>query len=467
MNLTEEHFIKHSKRTSSFYELVDGACCKSKNVYNSTNYLIRQVLHIQTKLYEGEFLDKYQSKLIFETNKLVDSYNHSLNHTLKYINSESGFTIINYNFLAWLQKSTPEFKDLGSPKSQQCIKNLCANWKAYFKALKAYKEHPELFTGYPQKPSYYEKNERHWIVLTKQFFKQEGSVITISQFPDLVIYSNRDVSSIALKTVDNGIRIRLSYKQEAKSPKPDNQRVYSIDLGVNNLATITSNTEQNPFIINGRIVKSINQYYNKRLSELKSLAKITNKRDTTKRIRRLSTKRDNLIKNYMHQASRYLINQALKNEINTIIIGNNTGWKQECNMGSVNNQNFVQIPFNKFKSMISYKAELEGIKVIVTEESYTSGTSYLDNEAPIKEKYNKKRRVHRGLFKSASGELINADVNGSYQIMKKVLDSVPIKHKEQILVINPLKNLPYKEVEIIGSSHDRNRSKVLNTSIVI
>ena len=467
MNLTEEHFIKHSKKTSSFCKLIDDTCYKSKNVYNSTNYLIRQVLHVQTKLYEGELLDRFQSKLIFEINKLIDSYNNSLNHTLKHINSESGFTIINYNFLAWLQKSTPEFKELGSPKSQQCIKTLCANWKAYFKALRAYKVHPDLFTGCPQKPGYYEKSEKHWIVLTKQFFKQASSAITISQFPDLVIYSNRDVSSVSLKTVDNGIRIRLSYKKEANNPKTDNQRAYSIDLGVNNLATITSNTEQSPFIINGRIIKSINQYYNKRLSELKSLAKITNKRDTTKRIRKLSTKRDNLIKNYMHQASRYLINQALKNEINTIIIGSNTGWKQECDMGSVNNQNFVQIPFNKFKSMISYKAELEGIKVIITEESYTSGTSYLDNEAPIKENYNKKRRVHRGLFKSNSGELINADVNGSYQIMKKVLDNIPVKRKEKVVVINPLKNLPYKEVETIGSSHDRNRSKVLNASIVI
>ena len=126
----------------------------------------------------------------------------------------------------------------------------------------------------------------------------------------------------------------------------------------------------------------------------------------------------------MHCASKYVIDYCINNNIGTVVIGKNDKWKQECSMSKFNNQNFIQIPYEQFIKKLQYKAEEVGIDVIANEEGYTSGTSFLDNELPIKENYNKERRVHRGLFISNDGIKINADVNAAYQIMRKVFSNV-------------------------------------------
>ena len=127
---------------------------------------------------------------------------------------------------------------------------------------------------------------------------------------------------------------------------------------------------------------------------------------------------------FMHCASKYVIDYCINNNIGTVVIGKNDKWKQECNMSRFINQKFVQIPYELFINKLKYKSKDYGIECIETEEAYTSGTSFLDNEMPIKENYNKKRRIHRGLFVSNQGVEINADVNGAYQIMKKVFPNV-------------------------------------------
>ena len=137
-------------------------------------------------------------------------------------------------------------------------------------------------------------------------------------------------------------------------------------------------------------------------------------------MRRLTFKRNNKVEDYIHKASRFVVDYCRNNEINTIVIGNNKNWKQNSKMSKRVNQNFISIPYYSFIQKVQYKAEEFGIQVIITEESYTSGTSFLDNELPIKENYNKSRRKYRGLFVSNNGTKINADVNGSYQIIKKV-----------------------------------------------
>ena len=133
-----------------------------------------------------------------------------------------------------------------------------------------------------------------------------------------------------------------------------------------------------------------------------------------------TARRNCKIEDYMHKASRLVIEECAGRGINTIIIGKNDGWKQESKLSKKVNQHFVQMPFAKLIEMIKYKAEDIGITVVLTEESYTSGTSFLDNELPVKENYDKKRRIHRGLFKTRDGKIINADVNGAFQIMRKV-----------------------------------------------
>ncbi|MGG4407112.1 transposase, partial [Geobacillus stearothermophilus] len=140
----------------------------------------------------------------------------------------------------------------------------------------------------------------------------------------------------------------------------------------------------------------------------------------SKRLEKLTLKRNNKIKDFMHKASRYVVDWCVKHNIDTIVIGKNDNWKQEVDLGKRLNQAFVQIPYDMFIEQLQYKCEEVGIKVVLTEESYTSGTSFLDGEAPIKENYDKNRRIKRGLFKSNKGILINADVNGAYNIMRKV-----------------------------------------------
>jgi len=140
----------------------------------------------------------------------------------------------------------------------------------------------------------------------------------------------------------------------------------------------------------------------------------------TEKMDRLTVKRNAKIDDYLHKASRKIINYCLKNNVSKIVVGNNKEWKQGCSLGKRINQHFVQIPHQRFIEMIKYKADECGIEVILTEESYTSGTSFIDNELPVKKNYNKSRRVHRGLFKSNDGIYINADLNGAYQILRKV-----------------------------------------------
>ena len=200
--------------------------------------------------------------------------------------------------------------------------------------------------------------------------------------------------------------------------KKDNKRYCSIDLGLNNLATIGSNVIK-PFIINGNPLKSINQYFNKKRSFLQS--KLNKGEYTNENLERLYLKRNNKIKDYLHKASRYIINQLVSNNINTLVIGHNKNWKQEINIGKRNNQNFVNIPFNNLIHMLTYKAQLEGIQVIETEESYTSKCSFLDNEEICKHEEYLGKRIKRGLFKAFNGKLINADLNGALNILRKVV----------------------------------------------
>ena len=197
-------------------------------------------------------------------------------------------------------------------------------------------------------------------------------------------------------------------------------RIASIDLGVNNLVTLTNNIGQQPIIINGKIVKSINQYYNKQRAELQSNLMKRNKQHWSKTLETLTFKRNNRVKNYMHNASKRIVQWCIANQIDTLICGLNKEWKQECNMNKKTTQHFVYLPYDMLINQLEYKCQNVGIKFILHEESYTSGTSFLDGEVPCKENYDKSRRVKRGLFQ-ASTRLINSDVNGSLQILKKAI----------------------------------------------
>jgi putative transposase len=202
-------------------------------------------------------------------------------------------------------------------------------------------------------------------------------------------------------------------------PQPvDPAKVAGIDLGIDNLIALTSNQPQlHAVAVNGRIVKSINQYYNKHRARLQSY--VGNR--SSRKLRTLTTKRNRIIKHHLHVISRRVIDHLIKHGIGTLVIGYNAGWKQEANMGRFTNQTFVTLPHAQLVHMLTYKAQMAGIQVIEQEESYTSKCSFFDGESIKKHLFYAGKRVTRGLFRTKSGELVNADCNGAYNIIRKAL----------------------------------------------
>ena len=257
----------------------------------------------------------------------------------------------------------------------------------------------------------------------------------------------KNISQFRIVPKNNYIVLEVVYEASIKELLKDNKRYMSIDLGIDNLASCSSNVT-NSFIINGKPVKSINQFYNKKKAKLQSELEIKNKKKTSKQIQNLTLKRNNKIKDYFHKASRYIVNQLVNQSINTLIIGKNDGWKQETNIGKKNNQNFVNIPHQIFINQLKYKCKLEGINVIEQEESYTSKVSFLDNDYiptyQVDDELFKSsgKRIKRGLYKTFNCSIINADINGSLNIMRKYLNVVCdeiISPANRGFVVNPVK----------------------------
>lgn len=380
MNRVEKHIIKSNNK---YYKMLDEYCFKSKNLYNYANYIIRQ-----------EFINNGKWIRYNELDKMLKEKENSFDYRNMPMNSSA----------------------------QQCLKLLDRNWKSFFASIKDY-NNPSKYLGRPKLPKYKPKNGRNVLILTNQNCKIKNGYIKFpKKFKGLLIKTKirNGLQQVRVIPKDKYLVIEIVYKIEDVEPLVDNDRYVGIDLGLDNFATITNNCGLIPLIINGKGLKSINQYYNKQISHYKSIAKRVNKLDYTNRISRLTNKRNNKVEDYIHKASKFLVDYCKNNEINTIIIGNNKNWKQNSKMNKKVNQSFIGIPYYNFIQKVQYKAEEFGIKVVITEESYTSGTSFLDNELPIKENYNKNRRKYRGLFVSNNGIKINADANGSYQIIKKV-----------------------------------------------
>lgn len=232
--------------------------------------------------------------------------------------------------------------------------------------------------------------------------------------------------------------VEIVYQKEALSPLLDPKRTASIDLGVNNLISLVDSAmgeeERSPLLISGKPIKSINQFYNKKRSLIQSELSRRNQIEAresreSKGLRELTDWRNQKILDYMHKASRSVINYCLANRIGHIVIGQNKGWKQGINIGKRNNQNFVGIPFDRLIQQLQYKAQLVGIRLTLCEESYTSKCSALDLEEIGKHEDHAYagHRVHRGLFQSAKGIFINVDVNGALNILRKVIGDAFLK----------------------------------------
>lgn len=369
MILVEKHIIKP---TNKFYKEIDTLCLLSKNLYNVTLYWIRQYYFKFNKYLSYPKLDK-----IFNSEKQID------------------------------------YTSLPAKVSQQTMKMVDQNFKSFFALLKKQDKKVKI-------PKYLDKNGRYMLVYTIQAASKlelKKGYLKLSKTNIKIKTKVNNIQQVRIIPCNGFYAIEVVYKTKSKEKLDDNKRYCSVDLGINNLMTVGSNCIDQ-FIINGKPVKSINQYYNKLKAKLSA---------GTKRIKRASLKRQNKINDYLHKSSRYLINHLVSNNISKLVVGYNKGWKQEINIGKVNNQKFVNIPYYKLLNMLKYKCELEGIELIITEESYTSKCSFLDNEDIRKHETYSGKRIKRGLFKSKDNKIINADVNGALNILRKVVGKYPIE----------------------------------------
>ena len=385
MILVEKHDIK---RSSKWYKELDKLCYLSKNLYNATLYTIRQYF--------------------FQNGKCL------------------GYNQVNKQFQ---EENNPDYRALPSKVAQHTQRLVTQNFTSFFALLK--KKTEGQYDKPVRIPKYLHKTKGRQVVhYTRQavsfncktvpqgHIKLSGTEILIKTKVD-------NVQFVRVTHKGYKIVIEVGYNKEVVEKIKSKEKFAAIDIGLNNLVTVTFSDEKG-FIVNGKPLKSINQYFNKKYSQLKSKQNLS----VSWKMQRLSEKRSNKITDYLHKASRYIVNQLVSKDVTDLVIGHNKGWKQDINIGKVNNQNFVSIPFNRLIEMISYKSELSGIRIHLQEESYTSKASFLDlDQIPtfdaakvdlVKHKFSGKR-VKRGLYKSRNKSLINADVNGSLNIMRKYL----------------------------------------------
>lgn len=411
MLLVETHNISKS---DEYFEMLDNFCFKAKNLYNNALYHIKQYYLYKTKLESGESIEN------LSVPKEIISY------------MQGKGSYINYNAMDKLSKQlnnslTADYRSLPiASASQQVLKALNTNWLSFFKANKKYKKNPNKFTGKPRPPKYLDKNGRYLLKLTNQACKlRDGYIIFPKAFQDFRIKTRvNNLREVRVIPKVNYFQIEIVYEVKEKELLPDNKKYLSVDIGIDNLCAITNNFNGNQWLISGKPVKAINRFYNDNRDKYRSILtkqfKTTKIKDTN-RLKKLREKRNNRINTYFHKVSKKLIDLALSYEVSKIVIGYNEGWKQNSKLSKGVNQKFQLISYEKLVDMIKYKGLLQGIEVLTVEESYTSGTSFLDGEMPVKENYDKSRRVYHGLFRSAGGRCLNSDINGSYQILKKYL----------------------------------------------
>ncbi len=391
MQLVEQHCI--DKRDPR-YRVIDEAAFKSKNLYNAALYELRQAF-----IHEGKYLD--------------------------------------YNEMDRHMQSHEAYKALPAKVSQQILMLLDKNWTAFFEAREAYEENPSTFTGRPHVPKYKHKLEgRNILVYTIQAISQgkkglQRGIIKPSQLP-ITVKTKQDpatIDQVRIVPRNGHYVVEVIYTKEPVQAKVDPSFCVGIDLGVTNLAAIASNREGFiPRLVNGRRVKAWNQWYNKRMKQLKKRLPKEERERVTKQMERITNTRNRQIHHYLHTASKRIIDFLAKEGVGTIVIGKNPLWKQETGMGKRNNQNFVSIPHARFIDMLTYKAALVGIQVEVREESYTSKASFVDlDPIPTYTPNDEEEHIFSGkrigrrnrLYRTKDGRKICADVNGAYNILRK------------------------------------------------
>jgi len=370
MHLVEHHRIS---RSDPRFAALDAAAFASKNLYNVALYTTRQAF-----IFRGD--------------------------------------VIAYPRLAKDLRTHEAYRALPAKVSQWVLKQVCAAWDSFFAARAAYARDPSRFRGRPTLPQYKAKDGRNLLTYTIQAISVpllRDGIIKLSGVDVEVPTQQTRIAHVRVVSRGTHYAVEVIYAQDVKPADVNPAWSAGIDLGVSNLVAIaTSKPGVAPCLVNGRPLKAINQAYNKARARLQ--AKLPVGRHTSRQLESLTDARTRRVRDYLHNTSRAVVNWLVTERIGTLIIGHNPDWKQGIRLGRRTNQTFVSIPFARMIQMLTYKAELVGITVITHDEAYTSKCSFFDGEPVGRRVGYAGTRVHRGLFRTASGMRVNADINAAY-----------------------------------------------------
>ena len=342
---------------------------------------------------------------------------------------------LSYNENYKMLKNSENYKKLNSNMAQQILKEVDESFKSFFALLKLAKN--GQYNGKIKLPNYLDKDGFTTLVIGFVRLKDDMLIVPYSnsfkkthqevkvKLPSVLKDKKIKEIRIIPKQHSRYFEIQYIYEVEEVQRELNKENVLGIDLGIDNLCTCVTNTGAS-FIIDGRKLKSINQYYNKINAKLQSIKDKQKIERTTLRQKRITRKRNNRINDYLSKAARTIVNYCLNNDIGKIVLGYNEDFQRNSNIGSINNQNFVNIPYGKLRDKLIYLCKLYGIEFKLQEESYTSKASFFDgDEIPIYDKENLQeyifsgKRIKRGLYQTSTGKLINADCNGALNILRK------------------------------------------------
>ena len=369
-----------------------------------------------------------------------------LSHVAKNLTNEAIYNIrqyyfnkkkyLSYNENYKMLKNSENYKKLNSNMAQQILKEVDGSFKSFFGLLKLAKN-GQYDNKKIKLPKYLAKDGFTTLVIGFVRLKDDILVVPYSnsfkkthqevkiKLPPVLKGKNIKEIRIIPKQYSRYFEIQYIYEVEEVRRELNKENALGIDLGIDNLCTCVTNSGSS-FIIDGRKLKSINQYYNKTNAKLQSIKDKQKIERTTLRQKRIARKRNNRINDYLSKAARIIVNYCLNNDIGQIVLGYNEDFQRKSNIGSVNNQNFVNIPYGKLRDKLIYLCKLYGIEFKLQEESYTSKASFFDgDEIPIYDKENPQeyifsgRRIKRGLYQTSTGKLINADCNGALNILRK------------------------------------------------
>ena len=399
------------------------------------------------------------SELMWHTTKVYNMLLYDIREGKEPINENKNLNIISTPIYRRYRKENWHSKYLHSHTLQEVIINTVENYKSYKRLEKIYKEDKSKLKGEPNFPHFKNKNKQE-IVFTKYAIRVRNNLLMLSLSKDMrEKYKSRSlnfliprklkklidfesIKMIKIKEEKETYEMEIIYEKEERKINEEWKNILAIDLGLNNIVACTNRENNKTLLVDGKEIKSKNRYINNEIERLQQIQmkmeKNSKKYKNTKRIKKLYEYRKNYIETYMHKVSKMVIEYARENECNTIVIGDIKNIKEKMNY----NRNFVQIPIQNLVKKIEYKAKLEGIKIEKISEKYTSGVSAIDEEEIIKENYNPKRRIYRGLFVSNKGKRINADINGSLNILRKYVKS---KTELEIVMNNGREQLPIKK----------------------